>query len=193
MSLFSVLISNAERVIALDTTTIYGNAFSKAKHTELESAFKKVGPQTANIIAIEAPSYGEGQYTADDIRFIVTTAYTGFKAAQILANKTYTLNANTKSESNQENTNTPRTKVHTGWWGCGAYGNNRQLMLVAQILAANWAQINEIVFHVQNNEHQEDINQAKKIVEELLTEKDVDQVIEKLVQKNFNWEKSNNA
>lgn len=191
--MFSVLISNAERVISLDITNIYGNAFANATPEKLQESFQKIDPQTVNLIAIEAPSYGEGKYTTDEIQFILTTCYTGFKAAQILANKTRTLNNNNKSEPNQQNTSTLRTKIHTGWWGCGAYGNNRQLILIAQTLAANWAQIDEIVFHVQDDQHKNDIEAAKHIVKELLEEKDVNKVIDKLVQYDFNWEKSNNT
>lgn len=196
--LILVLISNTERVINLDTKDIYGNAFSKASEEQLQSAFKPVEPpQIVNLIAIEAPSYGTGQYTYEQIEYILATCYTGFKAAQILANKTHVLNTNC-STSNQRrssrgNVNSFRTIVHTGWWGCGAYGNNRQMMLITQILAAHWAQIDKIVFHTQTNEHQNVVDEAKKLVENWRDRKQVEDVIEEIVNLNLEWEKSNNT
>lgn len=37
--------------------------------------------------------------------------------------------------------------IHTGFWGCGAYGGNRILMALLQLLAARLAQVNRLVFH----------------------------------------------
>jgi hypothetical protein len=193
-----VLISNAERVIDLDTKDIYGNAFVKATEDQLEKAFRPVkSPQVVNLIAIEAPSYGEGRYTRDQIRFILTTCYTGFKAAQILANKTHKMNTGMPAPSQQRGgrsgTNTLSTTIHTGWWGCGAYGNNRQMMLITQILAAYWAQIDRIVFHTQTKEHQNDIDEATKTVDKLAHRKQVDEIIDEIYNLILEWENSNNT
>jgi len=193
-----VLISNIERVINLDTKHIYGNAFTKASEEQLKEAFNPIKPpQIVNLIAIEAPSYGQGIYTYDQIYYILTTCYTGFKAAQILANKTHAINTN-QPTSNQRRpsasgTNTFHTVIHTGWWGCGAYGNNRQIMLITQILAAHWAGIDELVFHTQTDEHKNDIDRAKTFTEEWLHVKEVKEVIEKIIGLHLEWEKSNNT
>jgi Spy/CpxP family protein refolding chaperone len=193
-----VLISNAERVIDLNTKDIYGNAFAKATNDQLQKAFKPVQPpQLINLIAIEAPKDGQGPYTYEQIKYILTSCYTGFKAAQVLANKTQAMNT-AVSNTNQRRpsrsgTNTFRTIIHTGWWGCGAYGNNRQMMLITQILAAHWAQIDKIIFHTQNNEHQNDIDKAQKVVQNLVHRKHVEEVIEEIVKLNLEWEKSNNT
>jgi hypothetical protein len=196
--LILVLISNVERVINLNTKDIYGNAFATATDKQLEKAFKPVHPpQTINLIAIEAPRDGQGPYTHEQIKYILTTCYTGFKAAQILANKTQSMNTSVSNinqrRSSRSNTNNFRTIINTGWWGCGAYGNNRQMMLITQILAAHWAQIDEIIFHTQTNEHQNDIDQAEKFIKKLLSEKRVEEVIEEIVKLNLEWEKSNNT
>jgi hypothetical protein len=198
LSFILVLISNTERVIDLDTKHIYGNAFAKATEDQLQSAFKRVDPpQQVNLIAIEAPSYGEGRYTRDQIFYILTTCYTGFKAAQILANKTYSMRTGGRTagerRSSRSGTNTLKTVIHTGWWGCGAYGNNRQMMLITQIFAAHWAEINKIIFHVQTNEHQKDIDEADAFVDKLLSHKNVDEIIDAIVNLNLEWEKSNNT
>ncbi|CAF0721462.1 unnamed protein product [Adineta steineri] len=183
-----ILISNVERVIDLNTKHIYGNAFADANKAQLTEAFRAVQPpQIVNLIAIEAPSHGEGSYTYDQIHFILSTSYTGFKAAQILANKTHSMN------NHQSSSKTLRTIIHTGWWGCGAYGNNRQMMLITQMLAAQWAQIDEIIFHTQTDEHQDDINQADNIFKKLIEVKEVKEVIDEIVKLNLQWEKSNNT
>ncbi|CAF1454527.1 unnamed protein product [Rotaria magnacalcarata] len=189
-----ILISNTERVIKIDTTKVYGNAFAKATERQLIQACEYLKkPQTVNLIAIEAPSHGRGLYTLDQVQYILTTCYVGFKAAEILARKTQRLNAaNERSMSRGENTRL-RTIIHTGWWGCGAYGNNRQMMILAQILAAYWTQVHEIIFHTQTNEHDSDIRAARETAEKLLQEKSVDRVLEEIVKLNLQWERSNNT
>ncbi len=192
MNFFLVLISNTERVIKMDTNKVYGNAFAKASERQLIQACQYLSkPQTVNLIAIEAPSHGQGTYTREQIEYILVTCYVGFKAAQILANKTQALNIrNQRSASRSGNL---RTIIHTGWWGCGAYGNNRQIMVLTQMLAAYWAQINELIFHTQTNDHQRDIDTAKELATNMLKEKRVDSVIDQIVQLNLQWEKSNNT
>ena len=72
---------------------IYGNAFAKASERQLIQACKYLSkPQTVNLIAIEAPSHGRGAYTREQVEYILVTCYAGFKAAQVLANKTHALN-----------------------------------------------------------------------------------------------------
>ena len=40
-----------------------------------------------------------------------------------------------------------RVVVHTGYWGCGAFGGNRVLMAMLQVLAARMAGLERLVFH----------------------------------------------
>ncbi|CAF0865650.1 unnamed protein product [Rotaria sp. Silwood1] len=184
-----ILISNTERVIKMDTSKVYGNAFAKASERQLIQACNYLPqPQTVNLIAIEAPSQGQGSYTREQVNYIVTTCYVGFKAAQILAYKTRALNAKNQRSSRSGNL---RTKIHTGWWGCGAYGNNRKMMILTQILAAYWSQIDELIFHTETNEYDKDISEARAIVEKLLPDKNVDRVIDEIVKLDLKWERSN--
>jgi len=39
------------------------------------------------------------------------------------------------------------TAVHTGFWGCGAFGGNRQLMTLLQLIAACASGVDLLVFH----------------------------------------------
>lgn len=40
-----------------------------------------------------------------------------------------------------------RAVVHTGYWGCGAFGGNRVLMAMLQVLAARSAGLQRLAFH----------------------------------------------
>lgn len=177
----------------MDTNKVYGNAFAKASERQLVQACEYLSkPQKVNLIAIEAPSYGRGSYTREQVEYILVTCYAGFKAAHVLANKTHALNTSNQQSTNRSGGNSGlRTVIHTGWWGCGAYGNNRQMMLLTQILAAHWTQIDQIIFHVQTNEHQKDITAAQELASKMLKETKVDVVIEQIVRLNLQWEKSN--
>jgi hypothetical protein len=92
-------------------------------------ATRRLDPPTlTNLIAMAAPSGGEGPYTPDEIAYTLTAAYTGFRAA--------------RRESEDA-----AAVVHTGYWGCGAFGGHRELMAMLQILAADMAGIGRLVFH----------------------------------------------
>ena len=67
------------------------------------------------------------------------------------------------------------------------------MMLITQILAAQWAQIDKIIFHTQTKEHENDIEEAKKAVKKLQDGKQVKEVIEEILNLNLEWEKSNNT
>jgi hypothetical protein len=124
-----ILIHGVERRCSISTAEIYGRSFARAKRETIQNATKRIEPPTrTNIIAMEAPAGGIGKYSARDLKFILGTAFTGFAAAKI------------ESASMQ-------VTVHTGFWGCGAYGGNRVLMTLLQILAAKLAGIDRLVFH----------------------------------------------
>jgi hypothetical protein len=38
--------------------------------------------------------------------------------------------------------------IHSGFWGCGAFGGNRELMMAMQVVAATLAPVDRIVFHI---------------------------------------------
>ncbi|CAF0969262.1 unnamed protein product [Didymodactylos carnosus] len=187
-----ILISNVERVLNIDTTNIYGNKFTKATQQEIIDASTYLNPASiVNILAIEAPKSGQGSYKESEIRYILLTCYTGFMAAKLLASKTNQLN-----EMQQKITSSSlslKTIIHTGWFGCGAYGGNRILMLILQIIAAKLAEIHEIVFHTLAIDCEAEINEASVCLGEI--EKsgrmDIDGLINHLVKKNYKWDISN--
>lgn len=117
------------RRVMIDTTTgLYGNAFSRASLDTVRQAICPVDPEVqSNILAIAAPRPGHGTYHTDEITAALVAAYTGFAAARA-------------------HLPTPETTVHTGFWGCGAFGGNRALMTMLQVAAAEAAGVN-LVFH----------------------------------------------
>jgi hypothetical protein len=137
-----ILVRGAERRVHVATNPsasagrpggLYGSRFSQAREEVVREAITILNPSTvSNIIAMEAPTVGNGEYTTAQIRYILSTAHTAFRAAK------------TESE-----TAAPGAKVtiHTGFWGCGAYGGNRQLMTILQFHAARLARIERLVYH----------------------------------------------
>ena len=113
---------------------LYGNEFARAESDAVERAtIPIVPPTTSNIIAIEAPSHGSGVYTVEQIEYVLRTAYTGFSAARL--------------ESEHSAGSRVPVVIHTGFWGCGAYGGNRVLMTLLQLVAAGLSSVDRLVFH----------------------------------------------
>lgn len=81
---------------------------------------------------------------------MLTTAFTGFSAARI--------------ESHLE-CEEPIVIIHTGFWGCGAYGGNRVLMALLQLLAARLARINRLVFHTGDSTGSQALATARQILD----------------------------
>ena len=108
--------------------------FVQASADAIRRAVQRLEPSTiSNIIAMEAPTGGTGAYAESTIRYILTTAYSGFRAAV--------------QESRRLSGRASVVVVHTGFWGCGAYGGNRTLMSALQIVASGLAGLDRLVFH----------------------------------------------
>lgn len=87
---------------------LYGNEFASAGPEAIRRATRLIDrPTITNLIAMEAPDCGVGEYSLEEIDYILSTAFSGYSAARI--------------ESHQENTKDPRVTIHIGFWGCGAY------------------------------------------------------------------------
>lgn len=133
---------------------LYGNAFSQATAEAVAKATQAIVPPTlTNLIAMEAPPGGSGNYTRRQIEFVLATAFTGFSAARI--------------ESARETAETPEVAVHTGYWGCGAYGGNRVLMALLQLLAARLARVDRLVFHAGREVGALDFEDAERFIDDL--------------------------
>ena len=135
-----VTITGVQRRCAIDTrpnpaagrhSGLYGNAFARAPAERVASATQPLSPPTvSNILAMSAPAGGYGEYRREEMDYILIAAYTGFSAA--------------RQESERMVPTDSRTTIHTGFWGCGAFGGNRTLMTVLQSLAADLAGVDTV-------------------------------------------------
>lgn len=155
-----VLVRGVERRCAIATNPdaeqkrpfgLYGNRFGCATEETIRLATKPLNPPTlSNILAIAAIPSGEGSYTQAQIEYILTTAFTGFSAARV------------ESEPHI-------VMIHTGFWGCGAFGGNKVLMVLLQLLAAHLAQIDRLIFHTSDRTGSEALATAQEIFRNLTT------------------------
>ena len=113
---------------------LYGNGFSHAPREVVERALEVfAAPTMSNIIAIAARGHGAARYSHEQIAWTLRMALVGFAAAC--------------RESRRLCGDAAETVVHTGWWGCGAFGGNRELMALVQLAAAQCAGVDRVVFH----------------------------------------------
>jgi hypothetical protein len=179
-----ILVHGVERRGRLDTAPsparphgLYGNNFAASPITQMLEALAPIVPPTiSHIIAIEAPPGGSGRYAFDEIAFILDTATTGFRAAVLESGRL----APGK-----------RVVVHTGWWGCGAYGGNRELMGVLQLEAAALAGLDELVFHAGDATGERDFGAVVEAHRALRGIEGTTEVIEHLVARGYRWGVSN--
>lgn len=166
---------------------LYGNNFSSASREVVLNATEIIDPPTvSNIIAIEAPAGGYSQtgqvYTESEIRFILETAFSGFSAARIESDPTGAIG------------DRPLVSIHTGFWGCGAYGGNRILMTLLQLIAAEMAGIDKLVFHAGYSGGLEIFNKAVSTFKEEFQSATrpvyFPDIIDLLYSKNYRWEAS---
>lgn len=138
-----VLVTGAERRVRVATNAnadagrphgLYGNAFARASADALRAAAIRLDPPTiSNLLGIAAPRPRFGRYRPDEIEAVLVTGFSGFRAAVV--------------ESARLVTGRPRVAIHTGYWGCGAFGGNRTLMAMLQVVAAGMAGVDRLVFH----------------------------------------------
>jgi Poly (ADP-ribose) glycohydrolase (PARG) len=182
-----ILIRGVERRCAIATDNnprqgrphgLYGNNFARATLEAIKQATQPLDPPTiTNIIAMEAPSGGYGSYTMEEIEYILTTAFTGFLAARI--------------ESQLEMAQQASVLIHTGFWGCGAYGGNRILMALLQLLAARLSQVNCLIFHTDGFAGNQALANAQRILDQCLGSDDLEvrvpDLIKEIYRMEFQW------
>jgi hypothetical protein len=182
-----ILVRNVERRLAIATGAdaaagrpagLYGNRFAAAPLDVIRRATRRVDPPThSNIIAMAAPSGGRGDYTEREIESIFTTAYTAFAAA--------------RQESLSPASGPPEAVVHTGFWGCGAFGGNRKLMVALQALVARATQIRHLVVHAGDaagvDEAQRGLDVAESIAARCGATCPLDTVVGRAVILGYRW------
>lgn len=177
-----VLVTGVERRCRISTTPdvsagrpkgLYGQEFSRATDAERASGITLIEPPTvSHIIAIAAPSHGHGAYTREQVETILVTAYTGFRAAVV--------------ESERDGLG---TLIHSGFWGCGAFGGNKVMMLMLQQIAAQMAGVERLVLHVMEEAGRAVAADAGVRVKELVGQGEIDtaEVIERVVAMGLRW------
>ena len=181
-----ILVSGVERRAIISTNPnriegrpygLYGNNFASASSESIRRATKAITPPTiSNIIAMAAPHGGHGRYSARQIEEILTIASTGFTAAV--------------SESTLIHGKGAKTIVHTGFWGCGAFGGDRVLMAILQLLAASMAGVDRVVFHAVDSAGTGDVNKSVKLITDQLTltaDSSTEVIITTLASIGFEW------
>ena len=181
-----VTITGAQRRCAIDTQPnpkigcpdgIYGNAFEIATEEQVRASTRTISPPTiSNILAISAPSGGYGDYTVKDMLEVLFTAYTGFSSA--------------RKESEKLVPENPKTLIHSGFWGCGAFGGNRILMTILQCIAADLAKV-DLEFWAVNDSGVKVAEEAYNLYKSIgHAEENVYSILEKLEAKKFQWGES---
>ena len=119
-----VLVMGAERRVRIETAPgagsggpswLYGMAFARATADTVREATTCIDPPTiSNVMAIVAPYGGYGRYRREQIELAIGTAYSGFRAAVLESRRTAGADV--------------LVAIHSGFWGCGAFGGNRVMM-----------------------------------------------------------------
>jgi hypothetical protein len=132
---------------------LYGNAFARADAETIKRATIRIDPPTlTNLISMASLAVCYGRYRVDEIEYVLRTAYTAFRAAVM--------------ESTRSRGTESPVAVHTGFWGCGAFGGHRVLMTILQIIAAEMAGMDRIVFHTGDSSGDAAIDEARQLFEE---------------------------
>jgi hypothetical protein len=176
-----VLVRGVERRCALATDPdpiegrplgLYGNRFARAGEDAIRRALRVIAPPTtSNILAMSAPPGGHGPYEEGEIRGILGTAYTGFRAARI--------------ESGGA------VAVSTGHWGTGAFGGDKVLMTALQLLAARLAGVERVAYHTVDPAGSAAYEEGRRLVHERLLPPGatprVDEVVRAIAGMGFVW------
>ena len=149
-----ILIENVPQWIRVDTkptmpdgtqVSIYGNNFAFANQEQIDAGITIMTDDVkCNVICASAPFGGNGDYTAKEIDYTLRAAFSAFEQTVALSKKNLKLGDYVDS--------TVLTVIHTGNWGCGAYGGNYELMYLIQMIASSAVGVNELVFHSPKND-----------------------------------------
>lgn len=160
---------------------LYGNAFASARVETVISALSRIEPPSStNVLAIEAPAYGSDRYDRETPERILVTACSGFAAA---VNESLRVAAPEGERS--------RCAIHTGYWGTGAYGGDRELMALLQILAADLAGVDEPVFCTAWGDGAEVFAGARARNEELRSTERVALAVDRISALGYAWGEGN--
>ena len=178
-----VLVMGPERRLSIRTAPeaegggpswLYGMAFAAAAADTIREATTRIDPPTiSNILAIVAPYGGRGRYQREQIGLALATAYTGFRAAVL--------------ESSRSGVTDAQVAIHSGFWGCGAFGGNRVMMTLLQVLAAGMAGVARLVLHVGGPGGRTSVERALALVPDLATAASATELIARVEALGLAW------
>lgn len=119
--------------------SLYGNNFNAANTGKIDQNTTLLEPRSANIFCMAAPHIGFAKgkpYHKEDLEKLFYRSYGAFSAI--------------KSKS------TKKAAVHTGNFGCGAFGNSPKVAAILQIAAARLANVDELYYYPMNREAEYD-------------------------------------
>jgi hypothetical protein len=126
----------------------------------------------SNILAITAIRAKDGAYASEQIEELYHTAYVGFRAVALTS------------------THAGAT-LHTGHWGCGAFGGNKGLVAAVQILAAGAAGIEHLVYWYGHTTMDRTAVEHGLEMASFLEGKGVDEAIGLLASAGYEWGDAN--
>jgi hypothetical protein len=110
---------------------------------------------TTRLTITPTPSNGTSTsrtHIVDEIEYVIITAFTAFRAAVL--------------ESARSRGAGSPVVVHTGFWGCGAFGGHRVLMTTLQVLAAEMAGLHQIVLHTGDHTGAVAVSDVRRFLED---------------------------
>jgi len=177
-----VLVTGVPRQCALDTAPtlerplgLYGNRFAAAPFDAVRAALRVFdAPRPSNVLAMAAPAGGVGRYRLDQLATVLSTAFAAFAAA---------------SDESRALWPGAAVEVRTGFWGCGAFGGNRTVMVALQLLAARLAGLDRLAFYTVTQSGTVDFEEGTATLEAALAERDapVAAVLQRLLARGLQW------
>jgi len=153
-----ILITNVPRAWEINTANIYGQAFARASVNRVFAQSIPLQGQRGNIIAMSALPCNHPRgtpYSIEEIEYHLQAAEVAFSHAVAMS--------------------PDRCVVHTGNWGCGAFGGNKQLMSIVQFIAGFNAGVAQIRYHAFDEASRALVQDAWELLkeEELKTAQDI--------------------
>eukprot|EP01083_Nonionella_stella_P054730 144464_1 len=156
---------------------IYGSKFARSTTEKVTKSVTICKPAMVdNVICIASVMGCQRKYKRAQIDKLLKTAYTGFNGAvcesayQELKGKTKRKRRKSCNDTNEEKTDTQQKEiiVHTGNWGCGAFGGNIEVHCMIQVIACVAAGVDRMVYHaVDQNSKTKAVHGCKVLLKEL--------------------------
>jgi hypothetical protein len=133
----------------------------------------KTLPEVGDRVIVVGNPEGQERTVSEGIVDVVSAAFTGFSAA--------------RRESDGIAGTGSRTVIHTGFWGCGAFGGNRTLMTILQAFAGDLADV-DVVFWASGPAGVQLAEDARSVYERIRdTTSTVSEILDHLVGQKFQW------